>query len=77
MPAALNARPIGCAENPGYDGVRSVFLNHGCELQPIGLETDGINLFQLAASRAKLVYITPSHQFRMDGSAGTEEAEIA
>ncbi|MED1737943.1 PLP-dependent aminotransferase family protein [Bacillus swezeyi] len=51
------------AENPGYDGVRSVFLNHGCTIQPIGLEADGIDLSQLEESRAKLVYITPSHQF--------------
>ena len=59
---SMNGRLVA-AENPGYDGVRSVFLNHGCAIQPIGLETDGINLSQLAASRAKLVYITPSHQF--------------
>ncbi|MCY8088289.1 PLP-dependent aminotransferase family protein [Bacillus sonorensis] len=51
------------AENPGYDGVRSVFLNHGWEVRPIGLEADGIDLKQLAESRAKLTYVTPSHQF--------------
>jgi DNA-binding transcriptional MocR family regulator len=59
---SMNGRLVAL-ENPGYDGVRSVFLNHGCDIQPIGLETDGINLTQLAATRAKLVYITPSHQF--------------
>ncbi|TWM24829.1 HTH-type transcriptional regulatory protein GabR [Bacillus paralicheniformis] len=59
---SMNGRLVA-AENPGYDGVRSVFLNHGCDIQPIGLETDGVNLSQLAATGAKLVYITPSHQF--------------
>lgn len=51
------------AENPGYDGVRSVFLNHGYTVKPISLEADGIDLSQLAESGAKLAYVTPSHQF--------------
>ncbi|WP_326924101.1 PLP-dependent aminotransferase family protein [Bacillus haynesii] len=57
-----NGRVVA-AENPGYDGVHSVFLNHGYTIRPIGLEADGIDLSQLAESRAKLAYITPSHQF--------------
>ncbi|MFN2744790.1 PLP-dependent aminotransferase family protein [Bacillus sp. z60-18] len=57
-----NGRMVA-VENPGYDGVRSVFLNHGYATHPIGLEADGIDLSQLKKSRAKLAYITPSHQF--------------
>jgi GntR family transcriptional regulator / MocR family aminotransferase len=47
-------------EDPGYDGVRSVFENHGCAISPVSLEPDGIDISQL---EDRLVYITPSHQF--------------
>lgn len=50
-------------ENPGYDGVRSVFENHGCAISAINLESDGIDIARLEASKENLVYITPSHQF--------------
>lgn len=52
-------------EEPGYDGVKSVFRHLGCPLLPIGIEQDGINVDQLqeAAGIAKVVYVTPSHQF--------------
>jgi GntR family transcriptional regulator/MocR family aminotransferase len=50
-------------ENPGYDGVRCVFESHGCYLEPIALEDDGINLELLEKTSAKCVYVTPSHQF--------------
>ncbi|CAH0344946.1 PLP-dependent aminotransferase family protein [Bacillus sp. CECT 9360] len=50
-------------ENPGYDGVRSVFENHGCHISAISLESDGLDLNRLEESRENLVYITPSHQF--------------
>ncbi|MCR2803737.1 MocR-like pyridoxine biosynthesis transcription factor PdxR [Paenibacillus soyae] len=52
-------------EEPGYDGVKTVFRHLGCALQPIGIAHDGIDVEQLqdAAGRAKAVYVTPSHQF--------------
>lgn len=50
-------------EEPGHDGSRAVFRNHGFEIVPIGLEEDGINVAQLEQSSAQAVYITPSHQF--------------
>lgn len=50
-------------ENPGYSGAKTIFYNYGCTLHPISLEADGLNIDQLASSRARLVYITPSHQF--------------
>lgn len=49
-------------EEPGYDGVRSVFINQGCSIEPIPLEKDGIDLSILHSSKANLVYVTPSHQ---------------
>ncbi|QRG68245.1 PLP-dependent aminotransferase family protein [Brevibacillus choshinensis] len=49
-------------EDPGYNGVRAVFLHLGFEIQPIPLEEDGIDVEALGNSGARLVYITPSHQ---------------
>lgn len=50
-------------ENPGYYAARKIFENHTFEVDPIPLEHDGIDLKQLKQSRAKVVYVTPSHQF--------------
>jgi GntR family transcriptional regulator / MocR family aminotransferase len=49
-------------EDPGYDGVRSAFMNQGCRIAPIPIEADGVSLSHLHRSKAKLVYVTPSHQ---------------
>ncbi len=50
-------------EDPGHVGARDIFINNGYDIIPIGLEKDGINLDELEDSSAKIVYITPSHQF--------------
>ncbi|WP_326942964.1 PLP-dependent aminotransferase family protein, partial [Aneurinibacillus migulanus] len=50
-------------ENPGYDGARAIFNNHRFQVQPIPLEQDGIHLQKLKQSKARIVYVTPSHQF--------------
>lgn len=50
-------------EEPGYNGVRVVFANHGHEIIPIPLENDGLVVDKLRQSGAKTVYVTPSHQF--------------
>ncbi|MBQ5952334.1 MAG: PLP-dependent aminotransferase family protein [Lachnospiraceae bacterium] len=50
-------------EEPGYDGVRNTFLRYNYQLTPITVEDRGLSLDQLRASNAKLVYVTPSHQF--------------
>lgn len=50
-------------EDPGYIGARNIFANNGYNVIPIGLEQDGINLKELENSSAKIVYVTPSHQF--------------
>ncbi|USG66417.1 PLP-dependent aminotransferase family protein [Brevibacillus ruminantium] len=49
-------------EEPGYNGVRSVFVQNGYQVIPIPLDEDGIQVEVLEASRAPLVYVTPSHQ---------------
>ncbi|MGG1676443.1 PLP-dependent aminotransferase family protein [Neobacillus sp. NRS-1170] len=50
-------------EDPGYDGVRYVFESQKCEVVPISLDEDGINITELEQSSAQCVYVTPSHQF--------------
>lgn len=49
-------------EDPGYNGVRSVFINQGCRIAPIPIEADGLSLSRLHESHANIVYVTPSHQ---------------
>lgn len=50
-------------EDPGYTGAREIFINNGYNVIPISLERDGINVKELDSSSAKIVYVTPSHQF--------------
>jgi len=50
-------------EEPGYSVVRTVFKNEGCHVVPVPLEKDGLSLEHVQSSRAKAVYVTPSHQF--------------
>lgn len=50
-------------EDPGYMVARDIFTNNGYNITPISLEEDGINLEELNNSSAKIVYVTPSHQF--------------
>jgi len=52
-------------EDPGYIGAKDIFINNGYSVTPISLEQDGINLDELENSSAKIVYVTPSHQFPM------------
>ncbi|MBU3179022.1 PLP-dependent aminotransferase family protein [Clostridium estertheticum] len=50
-------------ENPGYNRVRNVFKDQGIDVDPISIDEDGICLEDLRKSSARVVYITPSHQF--------------
>lgn len=53
-------------ENPGYLGARRAFWAQGAKLVPIPVDESGIvveTLDSKAAAQAKLVYVTPSHQF--------------
>lgn len=50
-------------EDPGYNGARAVFGNHGFDIIPITVDADGICVHELADSAANVVYVTPSHQF--------------
>ena len=50
-------------EDPCYDTVRHIFQNHGYKVCPIPLRPDGLDIDALRGSGARLIYITPSHQF--------------
>jgi GntR family transcriptional regulator / MocR family aminotransferase len=52
-------------ENPGYLGARSALQAAGIHLVPVAVDEDGLSVEALKrkATSAKLVYVTPSHQF--------------
>lgn len=52
-------------EEPGYMVARDIFKNNGFNITPISVLNDGINVEELNSSSAKMVYVTPSHQFPM------------
>ncbi|MBT2688170.1 PLP-dependent aminotransferase family protein [Bacillus sp. ISL-47] len=51
-------------EDPGYDGVRSIFSHENCKISPIPLQHDGMDIASLV-NGTRAVYVTPSHQFPM------------
>jgi GntR family transcriptional regulator/MocR family aminotransferase len=52
-------------EEPGYLGAQRTFAAHGADLRAIAVDPDGIRVDALEryAGGARLVYVTPSHQF--------------
>ena len=58
-------RPVVAVENPGYHLPRSVFRNHAFAINPIPVNSTGIDLDVLETSGSTIAYVTPSHQFPM------------
>jgi len=52
-------------EDPGYFGVRGVFIRAGVEVVPAPVDEGGVRIDAVKSNRdnARLVYVTPSHQF--------------
>jgi GntR family transcriptional regulator/MocR family aminotransferase len=50
-------------ENPGYHVTTKVFSSYGFGIKKIGLDSNGLKIDELQKSQAKLVYVTPSHQY--------------
>ncbi len=50
-------------ENPGYAAARQVFASYGARLVPIAVDEEGVVVGELSRARARLVLVTPSHQF--------------
>jgi GntR family transcriptional regulator/MocR family aminotransferase len=54
-----------CLEDPGYVGARDTFAATGARIVPVPIDDEGFDL-QTARQRsrkARLIYVTPSHQF--------------
>src|SRR5215813_7564457 len=52
-------------EDPGYFGVRGVFIRAGARVAPVPVDQEGIRLdvIKRNSNHARMVYVTPSHQF--------------
>jgi GntR family transcriptional regulator/MocR family aminotransferase len=50
-------------EDPGYPEARQLFAAYGAELAPVPVDGAGLEVERLPADGARLVYVTPSHQF--------------
>jgi GntR family transcriptional regulator / MocR family aminotransferase len=52
-------------EDPGYIGARGALQSAGAELVPVPIDQEGLNITEAIArcATARLVYITPSHQY--------------
>lgn len=50
-------------EEPGFRNGRQIFADHGFRIIPIKMRPDGMDMNELGQSKAKLVYVSPSHQF--------------
>lgn len=50
-------------EEPGYHVARKVYENHNYKIERIEVNKNGIDVEKLEKSKAKLVYLTPSHQY--------------
>ncbi len=52
-------------EEPGYPGARSALLGAGARILPVRVDTEGLDVAMGArrAGDARLVYVTPSHQY--------------
>jgi GntR family transcriptional regulator/MocR family aminotransferase len=59
----LNPGDRVCMENPGYVGAAMVFRSVGAKTSAIGLDDEGMEMRRPVLRGARLVYVTPGHQF--------------
>jgi GntR family transcriptional regulator/MocR family aminotransferase len=59
----LNHGDTVCMEDPGYPGARFVFRAIGARIRNISLDEEGLSTQDLPRQGARLVYVTPGHQF--------------
>lgn len=50
-------------EHPGYPAAGNIFKQYGYAITPIEVNASGLNIDALEQTTAKIVYITPSHQY--------------
>jgi GntR family transcriptional regulator/MocR family aminotransferase len=63
----LDEGDIVWVEDPGYPRAREILLETGARVVPVPLDQEGFNLQQgvRLSKQARLVYVTPSHQYPM------------
>ncbi len=59
----LNPGDRVCMENPGYIGAAMVFESVGARISAISLDGEGMELRATSLRGARLIYVTPGHQF--------------
>jgi GntR family transcriptional regulator/MocR family aminotransferase len=59
-------------ENPCNQGAAYLFESHRMRLTPIAIDRSGIDAAAVAATDARLAYVTPSHQFPMGATLSLE-----
>jgi len=52
-----------CMENPGYPGAAIAFRAAGAKISAIGVDSEGMRVHEAKMRGARLVYVTPGHQF--------------
>jgi GntR family transcriptional regulator/MocR family aminotransferase len=57
----LDPGDVVCLEDPGYLGARSAFVGAAAQVVPVPVDNEGIQIPN--NSTARLVYVTPSHQY--------------
>jgi GntR family transcriptional regulator/MocR family aminotransferase len=72
--ALLTAGDQVWIEDPGYLGARHAFALSGAQLAPVPVDAQGVDVAQgmALAPAARLVYVTPSHQFPLGGALSLE-----
>jgi len=59
----LNPGDRVCMENPGYPGAAIAFKAAGAKVSAIHLDDEGMQVQSVRMRKARLVYVTPGHQF--------------
>jgi GntR family transcriptional regulator / MocR family aminotransferase len=59
----LNPGDRVCVENPGYTGAATVFQSLGAKISHVPVDDEGMKLGESTLRGARLVYVTPGHQF--------------
>jgi GntR family transcriptional regulator/MocR family aminotransferase len=54
---------VAIVEDPGYPNMRAAMLAQGIQLHPALVDEAGISIESFTVRRARLVYVTPSHQY--------------
>jgi GntR family transcriptional regulator/MocR family aminotransferase len=52
-----------CMEDPGYSGAAMVFEAFGAKVSTVASDKEGVRIKRLPSRGARLVYVTPGHQF--------------